>query len=68
MSHNKSKMKFVSTNKNNIISSTTNDTNFHCPEQIPKCDDCGYNKNNTIYVTGFGYITYCSASCFRNSQ
>lgn len=35
---------------------------------IKKCSNCDHDKNNVIYIPGYGYISYCSPSCFRQTQ
>ena len=38
------------------------------PSTVPQCCECGQNRDNNIYIPGYGYITYCSAYCFRQTQ
>lgn len=38
------------------------------PDLFVKCSTCGQNTNNIIYVCGYGYLTYCSPFCFRQTQ
>ncbi len=37
-------------------------------EKTPTCKDCKQPENNIIYVPGYGYVTYCSSRCFKQTQ
>ncbi len=37
-------------------------------KKIRTCKDCRQPENNIIYVPGYGYVTYCSSICFKQTQ
>ena len=68
MSNNKHIITFSSKSKNNANNNKNSSVETECYQQPMKCDDCGCEKNNTIYIAGVGWITYCSSVCYRNLQ
>ena len=31
------------------------------------CEECGNTKDKLIYMQPYGYVTYCSSRCFRET-
>ena len=56
----------MSTNNAKLTPNTLTPPQIKDPPK--KCEYCDCDKDNTIYVSGYGYIIYCSASCFRQTQ